>query len=89
MKKYYISKRSSLNGNFSVHRERCPFLPETEKRIYLGKFNSCTEAVKVAKMVCLKSDGCYFCLKICSQIDKKNLRAWSYPFNPKVAYSEN
>ena len=89
MKKYYISKRSLLNGHFSVHREDCPFVPEAEKRIYLGKFHSGHDAVKVAKMVCLKSDGCYFCLKACSHLNKNNSAGWRYPVPVKVVYSEN
>lgn len=89
MKKFYISKKSLLTGNYSVHRENCPFLPVAEKRIYLGKFNSCQEAVRTSKLICSNSDGCYFCLKVCSQVDNKNLYDWSYPFLPKVAYSEN
>ena len=89
MKKYYISKRSLLNGIFSVHREDCPFVPEPEKRIYLGKFNSGHDAAKVAKMICLKSDCCYFCLQACSQLTKKNSSDWNNQVPVKVVYSEN
>ena len=90
MHKFYLDNKSSqLNGNFSVHKEDCPFLPEPNKRIYLGMFDSGNDAVKTAKIICLESDGCYFCLKDCSDGHKMKLHDWRVPFIPKMVFSEN
>ncbi len=74
MDKYYLNNKPLANGNFSVHKEGCPFLPGFEKRISLGIFDSCYAAINAAKKIRLKSDGCYFCIKECSHFDKTMLR---------------
>ncbi len=38
--KYYVAVRPSTNENHTVHKDGCPFLPDADKRIYLGDFNS-------------------------------------------------
>jgi hypothetical protein len=89
MHKFYMNNKSLLNGNLSVHKEDCPFLPETGHRIYLGAFESGQDAVRTAKIISLKSDGCYFCLKDCSNGGKMKSQDWRIPENLKVVYSEN
>jgi hypothetical protein len=88
MQKYYLNKRSLLNGYFPVHNDDCPFLPERKFRIYLGKFESCYDALKDAEKIILNSDGCFYCIKGCSKYKSENLQ-WRIPDNLKIAFSEN
>ena len=89
MQNYYLDIKSLENGSFPVHKEDCPFLPEHDKRVLLGRFSSGCDAVKTAKISHLKSDGCYFCLKMYSIDDKINLDKWRVPADLKFEYSEN
>jgi hypothetical protein len=59
--KYYVAVRPQTNENHAVHKEGCPFLPDDEKRIYLGEFISGHEAVKESHHFFLKTKGCLFC----------------------------
>jgi hypothetical protein len=65
MKIYYVNKKAQTNGDHVVHREDCHYLPSSENRHYLGIFNSCQEAVKVAKRTFPQSNGCFYCSKDC------------------------
>jgi thioredoxin-related protein len=89
MKKYYLSKRSLLDGYFPVHKENCPFLSDRENRIDLGEFDNCYKAVKKAQSLIFNSDGCFYCNKRCSKSRGENLRDWKIPFNMKIVFSEN
>jgi hypothetical protein len=89
MEKFYLDPKSLSNGLFSVHRDGCPFLPESNKRIYLGKFDFPEDAVTSAKIICLNSDGCNFCLREYSVGSKMKQRDWRVPLDLKIAYSEN
>jgi hypothetical protein len=89
MCKYYLNKRSLLNGYFPVHKENCPFLPERKNRIDLGKYDNCYDAVNKAQNLILNSDGCYYCIKRCSKYKSENLLNWRVPFNLKIVFSEN
>jgi hypothetical protein len=59
--KYYVAVRPQINENHAVHKENCPFLPDDEKRIYLGEFSSGENAVKEGQRHFIKSKGCIFC----------------------------
>jgi hypothetical protein len=59
--KYYVAVRPQINENHAVHEESCPFLPDDEKRIYLGEFSSGEKAVKEGQRHFIKSKGCLFC----------------------------
>ena len=61
--KYYIATRPQLNENHSVHKESCPFLPESGKRIYLGQFSDPHEALNEGKRHFSSSHNCLFCSK--------------------------
>ena len=60
---YYVAVRPLTNENHAVHKEGCPFLPDGEKRIYLGVFSSDPDAIKESKRHFSKTKGCIFCSK--------------------------
>jgi hypothetical protein len=59
--KYYVAVRPQTNENHSVHKDGCPFLPDDEKRIYLGQFSSGEEAVSESHHHFTNTKGCLFC----------------------------
>jgi hypothetical protein len=61
--KYYVAIRPQTNEHHVVHKEDCPFLPDNEKRIYLGMFNSGQDAVRVGQRHFIRTKSCPFCLK--------------------------
>jgi hypothetical protein len=89
MQKYYLNKKPLLDGSYSVHKEGCPFIADTDQRIYLGKFNSCLEAVRTARVICTPSDGCYFCCMSCSEINIQMQQGGRVPGYPICFFSEN
>jgi hypothetical protein len=76
--KYYAAVRPQTNGYHAVHKEGCPFLPEIEKRIYLGELSSGRDAFKESRLHFKKTEGCIFC---CSEIKIFNIE--QVPFNSK------
>lgn len=89
MKKYFLDKRSLLNGYFPVHKEGCAFLQDKNTSRYIGSFDSCYAALNRARMINANSDGCYFCIKNCSKFKSKELKFWETPYNLKIVISEN
>ena len=65
METYYVNKKAQPNGDHEVHTSDCEYLPNTEKRLYLGRFSNCTDAVKEAKKTYSKSNGCKTCSNEC------------------------
>lgn len=65
MARYYVNKNAQPNGDHEVHTASCSFVPDPENRIYLGEFSSCYGAVREAKKLYPKSDGCFYCCKEC------------------------
>jgi len=61
--KYYLAIRPQTNKNHAVHKEGCPFLPDAEKRIYLGIFNSGQEALTEGYRYFSRTHSCLFCSK--------------------------
>lgn len=62
---YYISSIPQGNSDHEVHVPTCPFFPKTEHRKYIGTFNTCHEAVKAARSIYPRADGCKSCLPAC------------------------
>lgn len=66
---YYLNKdnSSSAIGEHEVHRLDCSYLPSKENQIFLGLFDSCTEAIVMAKRLqpSWKIDGCMYCSSGC------------------------
>jgi len=65
MKFYYVNKNAQANGDHEVHTDGCTHLPDVKNREDLGSFDNCKDAVKKAKKIYPKADGCYYCLKEC------------------------
>ena len=63
MDKYYVGKKPQLTGIYAVHKEGCPFLHDKEKKIFLGEFTSCNDAVWIARRIFWNSNSCIFCSK--------------------------
>ncbi len=62
LSKYYVAKRSQTNDLHSVHKEDCPFMPDDEKRIYLGMFGSGQDALSEGQKLFTRSMSCRFCI---------------------------
>jgi len=62
---YYVNRNAQENGDHEVHKYRCSFLPEENNRILLGDFYTCFDAVRVAKKIYLKVNGCFYCCNEC------------------------
>lgn len=62
---YRVNKNAQANGDHEVHKSGCSFMPEQEKRIYLGDFLYCGSAVAQAKTYYTQVNGCYYCAKPC------------------------
>ena len=65
MDTYLVNKIAQADGYHEVHKEGCSYLPSPSNRHYLGQHYSCTSAVATAKLIYLKSDGCYYCCNAC------------------------
>jgi hypothetical protein len=61
--RFYVDVKSRTNNYHLVHKEGCPFLPEKEKRIYLGVNTSAHNALGEARNIFSSSECCRFCLK--------------------------
>lgn len=61
--KYFINLRSRTDGSYTIHRQKCPFLPEAGKRILLGDFESPPDAIKEGIKYKSRPVCCPFCLK--------------------------
>lgn len=71
--KYYVAVRPQINENHAVHKEGCPFLPDDNKRIYLGKFSSGQAAIKESKHHFTRTKCCIFCSKEIKMFEEKPL----------------
>lgn len=64
MKRYYVHTEKDAQGQYEVHTEDCSWLPEPEKREYLGNYSNGNEAVRIAKCRGYASaDGCWHCCR--------------------------
>ena len=65
MTMYYVNKNAQSNGDHEVHATGCSFMPNPENKTYLGSFASCGPAVREAKRIYAKSNGCFYCSRAC------------------------
>ncbi|MCI5211671.1 MAG: hypothetical protein D3910_23470 [Candidatus Electrothrix sp. ATG2] len=67
MAKYYVNDKTHTNPNndHEVHTSTCHVLPSAANRTYLGEFTNCHDAVRQAKTIYTKVDGCIHCCKAC------------------------
>jgi hypothetical protein len=63
--RYYINKNAQSNGDHEVHTEDCSYLPSVLNLLYLGNFTNCQDAVKEAKKIYHRSNGCFYCSRVC------------------------
>jgi hypothetical protein len=68
--KYFISTKPGIDGRHSVHRHGCPFLPEPERRIILGIFQSPPEALTEAARYYPDPICCPFCSKVHNELKR-------------------
>lgn len=61
--KYYVAIRPQTNEQHAVHKENCPFLPDENKRIYLGMFSSGQAAIRIGQIYFDRTNSCPFCSK--------------------------
>ena len=48
---YYFNKEVDSNGFHEVHNSSCAYLPDKNNRLYIGLFNSCKDAIDIAKCI--------------------------------------
>lgn len=65
MSKYYVNKNAQSNGDHEVHKEGCSYMPNSENKIYLGEFSTCSAAVIAARISYTQVNGCYYCSNAC------------------------
>ena len=61
---YYVNSNAQSTGEHELHVPGCSFFP-TQNAVYLGVFENCTAAKKVARKIYSNVDGCYYCLNEC------------------------
>jgi len=62
---YYVNKNEQTNSDHEVHTVNCSRLPTAENCLYLCSFDNCADAVKEAKKMYPKADGCFYCYREC------------------------
>ena len=60
---YFLSIRRKAAMSYLVHKGDCPFLHETNEKIFLGTHNSHREAIRAAGRYNKSSGRCVFCMK--------------------------
>ena len=65
MKEYYVEKQAGENGANEVHTSDCNWLPSKARRILVGKFAGCQEALVAAQKFYSKVNGCKDCSPEC------------------------
>ncbi len=66
MEFYYVNKNAQPNGIHDVHSIGCINMPSFENRLFLGKFQTCEDAVREAQKTYPLADGCsYCCCRVC------------------------
>ena len=63
MVKYFVELTENGSGNLSFHHELCENLPEEWNRMYIGKYDNCSDALKGAHMLKINPDTCEYCTK--------------------------
>ncbi len=70
--KYFLSQKPLGENRYYLHSGECPFLPEPEKRIYLGRFRSSGEAAAAATKQNAEFTFCRFCLAEAIKADSRS-----------------
>ena len=67
MPRYFVHTEQDEDGDYEVHDETCPVLPDEENRISLGSFYTCVGAVLQARILTSLTpiDGCAICSPAC------------------------
>lgn len=60
---YYMDKNADENNHRKVHRETCPCLPDSNKRMCLGSADSVAAAVKKGTKYFTFVDPCPVCCR--------------------------
>lgn len=63
MPEYYVNTVEQANGDHEVHKESCLYMPS--RKVSLGNFTNCYDAVREAKKHYQQSNGCYYCARPC------------------------
>lgn len=56
---------AKFKGDHEIHTSTCTHLPAPSNREFLGQFMDCSEAIKEAKELYSKVNGCYYCCRMC------------------------
>lgn len=62
---YYVNKNAQSTGEHEVHTSTCAYCPSSQNALYLGSFNTCSEALQAARRYYPNVDGCYYCCNPC------------------------
>ncbi len=62
---YYVNDIPQSNGDHEVHVEGCNYAYLMIRKTYLGEFDSCEDAVSVAKRRYPAANGCFYCCRPC------------------------
>lgn len=65
MARYYMNENPQENGDHEVHKDGCDYMPSIFNRRFLGDFDNCHQALKVALEIDKDADGCYWCCRDC------------------------
>lgn len=64
MANYRVNNNVQPNGDHEVHKEGCIYYNLTNYE-YLGNHDTCSSAVRKAKTIHAKADGCKTCIPTC------------------------
>ncbi|MDC7230459.1 hypothetical protein [uncultured Sphaerochaeta sp.] len=67
MQDYYLNLSEQDNGDHEVHTRNCYYFDQIKNYEYLGSFQSCHSAVRIAKVrhPNFSIDGCKYCCPSC------------------------
>ena len=65
MSRYYVNDNPQSNGDHEVHKYGCYWLGLVKSRTYVGDHPTCRGAVREAKKIYPKSNGCAHCSSAC------------------------
>ena len=66
---YYVNDRPQTNGVYIVHRLGCLWMPYINSKTALGQHDHCRDAMREARKVYPRVNGCEICLEECHSPD--------------------
>ena len=60
---YYVNKKAQRTGEHEMHLQGCSYFHK--KRLYVGEFSDCHDAIGKALEIYHDVDGCYRCMNEC------------------------